>query len=210
MTDEIFDADDPAAGFPDLAAVLGSDAVWDEPPADLEDRIVTEITQLAGPSRRSSAAVPPVREGGRPRRWLVAVAAAVVALAGVGVGLALSGGDDDGPVGDVFALEATDLAADATGEVELTELRNGLRIILTVDDLPAAADGQFYEAWMSSAAGPVSAGTFHMRAGAGEIELWAGVVPSERYQRLAITLEDEDGDATSSGRVVLVADLSQP
>ena len=204
MTDEIFDADDPAAGFPDLAAVLGSDAVWDEPPADLEDRIVAEITAEAA----GSAA--PVRVSNARPRWLIAVAAAVVAIAGIGVGVALSGDDDREPVGDVFALEATDLAADATGEGELTELRNGLRIILTVDDLPAAAEGQFYEAWMSSAAGPVSAGTFHMRAGAGEIELWAGVVPSERYQRLAITLEDEDGDATSSGRVVLVADLSQP
>ena len=204
MTDEIFDADDPAAGFPDLAAVLGSDAVWDEPPADLEDRIVAEITAAAA----GSAA--PVRGSNARPRWLIAVAAAVVAIAGIGVGVAMSGDDDREPVGDVFALEATDLAADATGEVELTELRNGLRIILTVDDLPAAAEGQFYEAWMSSAAGPVSAGTFHMRAGAGEIELWAGVVPSERYQRLAITLEDEDGDATSSGRVVLVADLSQP
>lgn len=208
MTDELFDPDDPATAFPDLAAVLGSDAVWAEPPADLEDLVVGEITARAGDT--TAARPSPASTGDtRPTRRLVAVAAAVVIVAGVGISLILSD-DDDGPTGDVFALEATDLAADAHGEVELTELRNGLRIMLSVADLPPAADGQFYEAWMSSAAGPVSAGTFHMRSGAGEIELWAGVVPSERYQRLAITLEDEDGDATSSGRVVLIAELDQP
>ena len=205
MTDEIFDADDPAAAFPELAAALGSDAVWDEPPADLEDRIVADITAEAGPPTR----LDPGADADGPRRWLVAVAAAIVAITGIGAAISLRGGDD-APDGDVFALEATELAADASGEVVLTELQNGLRIILIVDDLPPAEAGQFYEAWMSSSAGPVSAGTFHMRSGSGEIELWAGVVPSDRYQRLAITLEDEDGDATSSGRVVLVAHLDQP
>lgn len=206
MNDEIFDADDPAAAFPELAAALGSDAVWDDPAPGLEDRIVADIVAAAA---ETGAAPGDADATEPPRRWLIAVAAAIVAITGIGVAISLRGGDD-GPTGDVFALEATDLAADARGEVVLTELQNGLRIILIVDDLPPAAPGQFYEAWMSSTAGPVSAGTFHMRSGSGEIELWAGVVPSERYQRLAITLEDEDGDATSNGRVVLVADLSRP
>lgn len=216
MNDEIrghgrFD-DDPATAFPELAAVLGSDAVWDGPPADLEDRIVAEIGELAGHARPSVGDVPPVRQEGRTghreRRWLVAVAAAIVAITGVGAAISLRG--DDQPAGEVFALEATELATAATGDVELTELRNGLRIVLVVNDLPPAPEGQFYEAWMSAPHGGVSAGTFHMRDGSGRIELWSGVIRDDDYQRFAVTLEDEDGDATSSGRVVLVADLGQP
>jgi len=54
----------------------------------------------------------------------------------------------------------------------------------------------------------VSAGTFHMRGESGEIELRAGVL-SDEYPIFWITLEDEDGDSSSSGRVVLKADLTE-
>ena len=157
MTDEIFDADDPAAAFPELAAVLGSDAVWDAPPLDLEDRIVAEITahtELVAPATAERSLTPPERS--KQPRWLIAVAAVSILIGGIAAIAALAGGDDDAPTGEVFALEATELGGDATGQVELTELLNGLRIILTVDDLPPAPEGQFYEAWMASAQGPVT------------------------------------------------------
>jgi hypothetical protein len=48
----------------------------------------------------------------------------------------------------------------------------------------------------------VSAGTFHLRGGNGQIELWAGVVGPE-FTRLAVTLEPVDDDLDSSGDAYL-------
>ncbi|MEO0493070.1 MAG: anti-sigma factor [Actinomycetota bacterium] len=190
--DDALDADVLAA----LEARLTSDALWAEPPPELEARIVDAIAA-------ETVAVEPVVA--RQPRWLRAVAAVFIVAGAAGLAVTLLGGDDD-PAGEVFALGPTELAEGATGEVELTTLGNGLRIILSVADLPPAPEGQFYEAWLSRDGGGVSAGTFHMRNRTGEIELWAGVVP-DGYPRFVITLEDEDGDASSSGRVVFRAAL---
>ncbi|MEM8706455.1 MAG: anti-sigma factor [Actinomycetota bacterium] len=192
--------DEPALDESVLAALEGrltSDALWAGPPAELESRIVDAIGAEA--ARTTPQRTQP--------RWLRVVAAAFVLIGGVGlVAAVLTAGGDDGPEGEVFALGPTELAEGATGEVELAALRNGLRIILTVSDLPPAPEGQFYEAWLSREGGGVSAGTFHMRNRSGEIELWAGVTTDD-YQRFVITIEDEDGDAGSSGRPVFLVDL---
>lgn len=202
MTDDLFpDSELDEAGLAALESRLGSDALWAEPPLDLEARIVDSIAAEA-------AAVPaqPVAAPQRQPRWLRAVAAVLIVGGTIGLAATVLSNGDDGPEGDTFALGPTELADGASGEVELTTLRNGLRIILTVSDLPPAPEGQFYEAWLSREGGGVSAGTFHMRNRSGEIELWAGVTP-DGYQRFVITLEDEDGDATSSGRPVFLAEL---
>jgi hypothetical protein len=86
--------------------------------------------------------------------------------------------------------------------VTIAETPLGTRLILDVAGLPPAAPGQYYEAWMRT--GPeagVSAGTFHLRGGDGEIELWAGVT-LDAYPLFTITIQDE-ADPLSSGRVVL-------
>lgn len=186
-----------------LESRLGSEALWAEPPPELEASIVDAITAEAARAPLDEAV--PFTRRTQPR-WLRAVAAVLIIAGGIGLVAALTNGGGDGPDGDVFALGPTDLAKDGNGEVELTTLRNGLRIILTVADLPPAPEGQFYEAWLSRDGGGVSAGTFHMRSGSGEIELWAGVTTDD-YQRFVITLEDEDGDAASSGRPVFLVDL---
>ena len=212
MNDESFDLDDLATEYPELGAVLESDALWAEVPGDLEDRIVAAIAAEPAPAAGPDPSVRATSEVGprAARRWLAAVAA--VALVAGGFGLATLLDDDpvdDGPAGDLFALEATDLAGPADGEVELTELRNGLRIILAVDDLPPAPVGTFYEAWMfrDQDQAVVSAGTFHMRNQTGRIELWAGVTAAD-YPDFVVTLEDDDGDATPSTRIVFQADVS--
>ena len=186
-----------------LESRLDSDALWAEPPPELEANVVDAIAAAAA---RVPEAESVTFTGRTQPRWLRAVAAVLIVAGGIGLFAALATGGDDGPEGDVFALGPTDLADGGSGEVELTTLRNGLRIILTVADLPPAPEGQFYEAWLSRDGGGVSAGTFHMRSGSGEIELWAGVT-TDAYQRFVITLEDEDGDASSSGRPVFLVDL---
>ena len=78
----------------------------------------------------------------------------------------------------------------------------GTRIILDVAGLPPAEPGTYYEAWMRvDAETGVSAGTFHLRGGDGEIELWSGVTAAD-YPLLTVTVQDE-GQAASSGVVVL-------
>jgi len=56
----------------------------------------------------------------------------------------------------------------------------------------------------------VSAGTFHFRGGGGDdpIILWAAVSPAD-YPLVTITLQDLDGGAESSGRVVLRGRLGE-
>jgi hypothetical protein len=194
--------DEPAAE--ELAAfgeLLRSQAVWEELPAGLEDSIVAAIGTEVELSTPASTR--------RRPRWLTVVAAIVVAFGLGALVTQLGDGDPDKPAVTEFALSPTDLAGSATGTIELAELRNGLRIILAVDSLPPAPEGQFYEAWMRKADSGVSAGTFHMRGETGAIELWAGVL-NDAYPIFSITLEDEDGDPSSSGRVVMKADLTQP
>ncbi len=189
-----------------LEADLSSPSLWAEPPASLEDDLVAAITAEAA----AAAPVAPAPASASTPRWLWAVAAGFLLVAGFGLGAALTGGDDDAPeiVGEIFPLEGTDLAADADGEVELAVLLNGLRIILAVDELPPAPDGMFYEAWLLDAdRGVVSAGTFHMRNQTGRIELWAGVTP-EDYPNFVVTLEADDGDPTPTLDVVFEADVS--
>lgn len=196
MNDEIESIDEPTAD--EIAAVEAmlarADAdgtLWADRPADGEAAILSEI--------EAESATRPVEM--RPRRftatsWLATVAAIAVIVAGIT--LIARGGDD----ATVFALAGTDRAPGASADVEVAETPVGLKILLTPDELPAAPEGTYYECWLSNGDVKVSAGTFHLRGGSGEIELWAGVVGAD-FTRLAVTLEPIDDDLDSSGDVYL-------
>ena len=191
---------------PDVLAALEHDlrspAVWAEPPASLEDDLIAAIAAEATPAAPDIVAEPPTP------RWLVAVAAAIFLAAGFGMGALFTGDDEPAEVaGETFDLIGTELADDADGTVELAVLRNGLWIMLDLESMPPAPDGQFYEAWIVRPDRIVSAGTFHMRNETGSIVLWAGIVPDEESV-FAITLESDDGDTTPSGDFVFEADVS--
>jgi Anti-sigma-K factor rskA, C-terminal len=219
-------ARDPAA---DLRGLLADPAVWAEPAPGGADALLAAIragSDAAAPGPPPSPAPSPGGEDDdapvavpaatgidtararrarlRPtRRWVAAGAAAAViaVVAGmIGAGLA----DDDGgrPEGTEFAISGTDLAPRASAVATVNILGAGVGIGLEVEGLPPAAPGTYYEAWMSGPDGKVSAGTFHMRGGDDGVYLWSGVDP-DRYPTLSVTLEDEDGDPASSGRVVL-------
>jgi hypothetical protein len=219
-------ARDPAA---DLRGLLADPAVWAEPAPGGADALVAAIRAEPGDAAPGPAPSPAPPPGGedddapvavpaaaaidtararrarlRPtRRWIAAGAAAAViaVVAGlIGAGLADDGGDR--PEGTEFAISGTDLAPRASAVATVNKLGAGVGILLDVQGLPPAAPGTFYEAWVSGPHGNVSAGTFHMRGGDDGVYLWSGVDP-DRYPTLRVTLEDEDGDPASSGRVVL-------
>ena len=218
-------ARDPAA---DLRGLLADRAVWADPAPGGADALVAAIraASAAAPGPAPSLASPPSGEDddapvavpaavaidtarGRrarllpTRRWIATgAAAAVLALVAGFIGARLADDGSDGPEGTEFAISGTDLAPRASAVATVNVLGAGVGIRLDVQGLPPAAPGTFYEAWVSGPHGKVSAGTFHMRGGDDGVYLWSGVDP-DRYPTLSVTLEDEDGDPASSGRVVL-------
>jgi hypothetical protein len=182
-----------------LAELLGDEAMWAEPSPELEARVVGAIEDDAGVAdldaarRRRGARVSTVAP------WLVAgaAAAAAVALAVLPFG---------GPSRDFTAtLAGTALSPGARGEAELENTQSGVEIRLDVSGLPRARRGFFYQAWVKGPRGLVTIGTFHT---GGKITLWSGVDVAQ-YSTLTVTLEPEDGDATSSGRKVLAGPIKR-
>lgn len=213
-----------------LLARAGADGdLWSELPPELEDRIVASIVAESigrpsdgtateppdGPTSGSADEAPVIalddarerdervrgRDLGVPW-WLGAAAALAVVI--TGIVLVTRSGDDGGVGGDeiAFALVGTEAAPDARAEVIMASTPAGLKILLDADGLPGAPEGAYYEAWLSDGDVRVSAGTFHLRGGSNQIELWAGVVGPE-FDTISVTIEPVDGDNGSSGDVVL-------
>ena len=180
-----------------IARLLRDPAMWEPAsPAGL-DRLLDGIEQ----ANAAESEPPTVGVLDGRRRWatpfLGGIAAALLLVAAV-VGFSRLGGPD----GIEVTLAGTDLAPDAVAEVVVEETDIGTRLLLDVTDLEPPPDGYYYEAWLRT--GPdvgVSAGTFHMRGGDGEIELWAGVLV-EDYPLITVTLQEEASE-DSSGVVVL-------
>lgn len=208
-----------------LAALVArsGDALWAELPAGLEDVVVAAVAAEAagdrladdrhdtgaGPPDRADHAPPAPLDRLRRRRssvpwWLSAAAAIAVVVAGV---VLLTRGEGSEAI--EFTLAGTEAAPDASAEVIMSTTPAGLKILLDADGLPGAPQGTYYEAWLNNGEISVSAGTFHLRGGSNQIELWAGVVTSD-FHRLAVTLEPVDGDAGSSGDARLVGTFDLP
>ena len=209
--DDELDPDELAA----LGDLLGNDAVWAEPPAGLEDAVVAAIAAEAAaggiPARSPEPEVPtaPVADNVVPfRRRLLPVvgAAAAVLIAAFGLVTVLGNGDD-GPEGQLVALAATDLAPGASGEADVVDTPSGVKILLDVSGLPPAPEGGFFQAWVRNPDGGVSAGTFHLRGGDSEIELWSGE-PIDDYPLITVTIQMEGEGPESSGQVVLRGEIS--
>jgi hypothetical protein len=211
MTDQWDPHEEPTAN--ELAAVealmarasaAGSmgDDLWAEVPDWLEASIVDTIT--AEVARSASVSAAPVtsladRRAQRARfGWIAAAAAVVLLVAGVAAFLA----QPSGSTGIAFAMSGTEAAPGASAAVELFDTPAGLKILIDVDGLDGAPPDYFYEAWISDGTRRVSAGTFHLRNGDDQIELWAGVVDAS-FTTFAVTLEPLDGVADSSGDVRL-------
>jgi hypothetical protein len=186
-----------------LRELLASEATWAEPPAGLVDEAIAEIREQRGPATPVIPAAPPIPHRRRGTRYLVAAAAAVVLVVAAAGLLATRNDNDSGQ----FALSATGLAPKASGSVRVTDEPSGLSIALTIDGLPPAPAGTFYQAWMKGPRGSVPIGTFHAHEAGGPIELWSGV-DTHDYPMMTVTIQQTNAGPESSGRVVLSGDIS--
>ena len=186
------------AELDELRRLFASPNTWNEPPPGLADDIVAGI-------RAAGAVTPepaPVRRAPRrraPTRMILGAAAAVLVLViALGAVLVTRGGTD----GEAFSLAATEVIPGASGRASVESTGSGLSISLTVDGLPPAEPGTFYQAWMRGDGGSVPIGTFHAREGGGPIELWSGVDVAD-YPTMTVTIQQEGAGPESSGVVVL-------
>jgi hypothetical protein len=193
---------DTAVRFRDL---LADDAVWAEPsPTGVDDLLATIEAESGGPAAAAAwtGGRPAPSRARRRRLMLVAAAAGIVVLAGVGT--LVRAADDDG--GREFTVAGTELAPEASAVATVEETGSGVAIELDVSGLPPADPGTYYQAWLKGPDGLVTVGTFHMRGGDDNVELWSGV-PLDRYATLTVTLQEEGAGQQSSGRVVLSGDV---
>ena len=191
----------------ELFVLLAEPAIWEQPPADLADRVIDAIRADAG----FEPADPDVAPSGpqavdRQRGWvrpalLGALAALIVLFVGV-VGLSVLTGS---PERDTFSVDliSTGEIADVSGDIDVTTLDFGLRIDLRASGLSRRVDGAFYQAWVGTVDGDlIPVGSFI--AGDG-ITLSAGV-DVDRADSFLITLEQaapgNDVEQTSSDVVV--------
>lgn len=171
-----------------LRAALGDPAVWVEPPADLQERVVAAVTDTATP-RRS-----------RFLRYAVVGAAAAAVLA-VGVAVGLRTTHEARPVEYAASLSGTRLAPSASGSVTLTKTVSGWKIQLHATGLPRRDNGAYYEAWVKDSTGAlVPVGTFNQPD---DVTLWAGVPPAS-HPTFTVTRQLANGDPASTGQVVLL------
>lgn len=208
-------ADDPAdeATVSHLRGLLSDEATWLEPDPEGADVLLAAIRAESPPLESPVADIsrPPRATFGaarRPGRLVVlSAAAALLLLAGVvGVVLLAGQGGEDGPT-EEFAMTGTDLAPSASAAATAEELSSGFAITLDIDGLPPAAPGTYYQGWVKSPDDElVTIGTFHMRGGDSEVELWSGV-ELERFSTVTVTLQEEGAGAESSGQVVLSGEL---
>jgi hypothetical protein len=185
-----------------LRDLLASDAMWAEPPAGLIEGAIDEIRQLRDGSAGAPATATSARHRRSRTRYLVAAAAAVLLVVAVAGVLAMRNDNKSAQ----FALSATELAPGASGSVRVTDEPSGLSIALTIDGLPPAPAGAFYQAWMKGPAGSVPIGTFHAHRAGGPIELWSGVDVHD-YPTMTVTVQQRNAGPESSGKVVLRGDI---
>ena len=189
---------DGDARLGDLTALLVDPLVWEDPPADLEQRVLHAIhpdppphLAVVGAPRRSR------------RRFTALAGLAAAAVIAVTFGVVVAGGESDARRVEVAA---TELAPNVDGYVWVDEQGGGVEFVLDVEGLPPAPEGQFYEGWVKGEAGIVAVGTFHLRGGDDEVRLWSGVDLAD-YPTFSVTLQDEGGGPDTSGRKVLTADI---
>jgi hypothetical protein len=208
--------DNARAELDELLRLFAKSSTWEQPPPDLADDVVAGIRAAAVDANVDPTIAPvpqavpaPQAAPAIPRRnWFrpaLAVAAAVVLVIALGAVLVTRGEREQ----ETFALAATDVIPGASGEASLEETGSGLSISLSVQGLPPAEPGTFYQAWMRGDAGSVPIGTFHARQSGDSIELWSGVDVAE-YPTMTVTLQQEGAGPESSGVVVLRGDLPQP
>lgn len=174
-------------------------AVWlsVEPPPELKQRVIS------GLSGHSEESFPRANALGFNRLAAFA-AAAVVCIFALAAVFYASGVLSRA---ETSALEPTELAPDAGGELRVTGDDRNLQAKLEVWGLPEPEPNGYYELWFRHGEGRVSAGTFTVDP-AGRGEIYVSVPSRADYERIGITLEEFPHEPSmSEARVVLGGSL---
>lgn len=200
-----------------VLAQLRAPSAWSAPPPDLRVRI------LAAAAEKTSAPLPepaPVAEQAAPvvvpfqrraSRWRrLAISGPVAAAAAVAFTFAVLAVDDmvNAPErGVTYEGSGTPLAPEADAEVSVRPSAAGFSVVIDARNLPAAAPGSYYAAFLSGPRGVVPLGSFHGRRSGNPITMWSGVDPKD-YPDFTVTLQREGDSPEPSDQVVLEATLS--
>ena len=168
---------------------LRAPSTWTGPPPELRSQILAAASaeQAAEQSPAAQPVAEPVAKGrpGQVRqlvpRWRrLAVAVPVAAVAAVAFTFAVLAVDDyvNRPEpGTTYAASGTPLAPRAEADISVAPSAAGFSVVLDARDLPAAAPGSYYAAFLSGPRGVVPLGSFHARKVGKPITMWSGVDP---------------------------------
>jgi anti-sigma-K factor RskA len=142
----------------------------------------------------------------RQLRWAVPVAAAAAVIFTFSV-LAVERALETGSAGRVtYVATGTALAPEAGARVSVSSAAAGFSVVIDAHDLPAAAPGSYYVAWLRGPRGTVPIGSVHARRSGRPITMWSGVDPAA-YPTFLLTLQREGEPVAPSRFVVLTAAL---
>jgi anti-sigma factor RsiW len=165
------------------------------------------------PAAKPPAGTPSVVTPMRPRRsrtvrWMTAVAAALLVAAAAGIGAILLGRETGGTPTTRIALTAAE-GRSGQGEAVIRQVSGGHEVRLRVSGMSATQAGTFYECWL---VGPtdtpqvpnrVSVGTFSVGTDGAAVVTWVTAADLERFPKLGVTLEPDNGDPGTNGPKVL-------
>ncbi|MGH2893822.1 MAG: anti-sigma factor [Solirubrobacteraceae bacterium] len=206
-----------AAALDALRAELGAGAIWEEPPADLEDQVVLAVSRAVAAEGAAGTPEPdaaPVQRRRSPSLWsrlrarrpafALSLSLPVLAAAAVAIVLVTSSGTSTPALRFAMVVQGTPLAPGAHGSATLTKTTSGWRIQLSATGLPRRDGTNYYEAWLKNADGVlVPVGTFN---DARKVTLWSGV-PVTKFRSLTVTQQVANGNPKSSGRKVLTGTI---
>lgn len=168
----------------DLASII------ETPPPDLKSRV------MSGLPRRQTRRTP-----------LLLAAAAICVLAALGVLFATDLFNQDTAS---TALQPTEFAPQAGGELRVQREDPNVESELEVWNLPPPEQNEYYELWFGKGEGRVSAGTFTVdNEGRGTLSMTVPQTTGD-YQRVGITLEEfPEEPSMDSPTVVLGGELAE-
>lgn len=190
------------ADEPDLSrveAMLRSAGAPGDVPGSLH--AIARDAALAGAGAGVVEPVVTVSRLPRRRRFEPArIAAAAVVLVGTAAASILIGVGGAGSSPGVVSTIALSGSHGMSGKMQVTGVHSGMRqVIFSVDHLPPAPRGDYYEAWYQSGGDAMTLATFDTPA-SGHVQLRTTMPAALRWSRCWVTLESVGGGPS---RVVL-------
>lgn len=206
------------AEFRATAAQLAA-AGYEEPPAELRDRVLAEIdTVRQDPPRRESKGDETVTRLGSA--WgvnrILGLAAVILAIAAIGLGVTAANLNArvetletaSAEVAQVLAApdaETVSLETNVGGVAQFVYSPSQGEAVFLARGLPTLSEEEVYELWLIGAEGPVPAGLFEPGHNGTATELLAGGIGSATS--VAVTVEPEGGSEQPTSDPIVVMDI---